>query len=1068
MKLIRIAVDNPVAVTILMFVIIGFGILEGLTIVREFFPSVKLDRIVISTPYPGATPEEVERALLTKVESAIESVNGIEEITSQALENFGLVIAKVDTSRDPEKIAEDMRIEIDRIRDLPPEVEESVVEVLEQQVPVISVTLYGSVSERRLKILAEDVKDELMTSPLISRVIVSGTRPEQISIEVEPQLLEAYGLTLDEVGRAVRNNNVDLAAGEIKADTGKVVVRTLGETQQGLPMESLVVRGDVQEGVVRLSDIANVIDGFEETPLRGTFQGQRAVQVTVFKRGEEDAIRISRYVKEYIEEKRTEFAGEAINIAYRTDLAKFIEQRIELLSRNAFQGLVLVFICLGLFMSARMAFWVGVGLVVSFMGTFVVMDIFGATINLISLFGLIIVLGMLVDDAIVVAENIYAKMEEGLAPHRAAVEGAEEVFRPVLATVLTTMVAFAPLGFIDGVLGDFLSVLPIVVIAALVLSLVESFLMLPSHLAEFGQIKPKKKSSREPGPLRRAYRRISDAAHWLQTEILERRMTEWYIWTLKLALNWRYVTIAVAITISLFTFSLIRAGLLPFVLFQKVDADTIVAEVEMSSGTSAEETEEVLKHISAIALQFPETVSVYSVVGFREEAELQNISDPATIGEVIVELTEETRTRSSDDIINEWREKTGAVPGAVGLKFRDRAGGPPGPEIEIKVRGPEEPIIEAAVRHIRETMANYVGVRDIEDDGGSGKMELQVRMKETARALGISQEEIARQVRNAFFGFEAQVLQRNREEVEVWVRLDEESRKSIGELMRLRVQTPTGERVPLGEIAEITQTRGITRITRIEGERTVTITADVDFDLANTNEVTAKLEQEFRDIGNQFRGVSISFEGAKKETSDSLGSLAIGFPVAITLIYCILAILFKSYIQPLIVMVAIPYGIIGAMLGHLVYGLIPGLERMPITFLSLIGMVGLSGIVVNDSLILVTFINTYRREHPGQLFDAVVQAGRRRFRPILLTSLTTVLGLAPLLTETSFQAQFLIPMAISISFGLALATVLTLLLLPCLYMVNEDLRTFVHWLRTGRWEVVRLKPAEYLRQEMEG
>lgn len=1065
MKLIRAAVDNPVAVTILMCIVIGFGLLEGLTITREFFPSIKLDRIVISTPYPGATPEEVERGLLTKIEKAIESVNGIEEITSQALENFGLVIAKVDTSRDPDKIAEDMRIEINRIRDLPPEVEESVVEVLEQQVPVISVTLYGSASERRLKQLAEEVKDELMAAPLISRVIVSGTRPEQIAIEVEPQLLEAYGLSLDEVGRAVRTNNVDLAAGEIKAGTGKVVVRTLGETQEGYPLESLLVRGSTGQGAIRLGDIANVLDGFEETPLRGTFQGQRAVQVTVFKRGEEDAINISRYVKQYIEEKRTQFAGEAINIAYRTDLAKFIEQRIELLSRNAMQGLVLVFICLGLFMSARMAFWVGVGLVVSFMGTFVAMDIFGATINLISLFGLIIVLGMLVDDAIVVAENIYAKMEDGLAPHRAAVEGAEEVFKPVLATVLTTMVAFAPLAFIDGVLGDFLAVLPIVVIAALLLSLMESFLMLPSHLAEFGRVRPRKQRG-ESGMIGRAFGRIRSGADWLQHEILDRRLTEWYISMLKLALNWRYVSIAVALAISLFTFSLIRAGLLPFVLFQKLDADTLVCELEMSSGTSAEETEDILRHIAAIALQFPETISVYSVVGFREEAELQNISDPAIIGEVIVELTEETRTRSSDAIINEWRERTGAIPGAVGLKFRDRAGGPPGAEIEIKVRGPEEPIIEEAVRHIRETMADYVGVRDIEDDGGSGKMELQVRMKETARSLGISQEDIARQVRNAFFGYKAQVLQRNREEVEVWVRLDEESRRSVGELMRLRIQTPSGERVPLGEVAEITQTRGITRITRINGERTVTITADVDFDLANTNEVTARLVREFEDIGQRFRGVSISFEGAKKETSDSLASLAIGFPIAITLIYCILAILFKSYIQPLIVMVAIPYGIIGAMLGHLIYGLIPGLERMPITFLSLIGMVGLSGIVVNDSLILVTFINTYRREHPGRLFEAVVQAGRRRFRPILLTSLTTVLGLAPLLTETSFQAQFLIPMAISISFGLALATVLTLLLLPCLYMVNEDLRTLVHWLRTGRWEVVRLKPAEYLKEEM--
>ncbi len=1078
MKIIRSSVDNPVAVNILMFAIIFFGLYKGLTITREFFPQVELDLIVVETPYPGATPEDVEKGINTKIENAIEGVQGIERVTANSFENRGIIVVKIDGG-DPRIIADDIQTEIDRITDFPEEAEETKVTIVEQQVPVISVVMYGNTTERRLKRLAEEVEDDLLASPLISKAIISGTRQEEIAIELDPEKLDAYGLTFQSVGVAVASNNIDLASGEIKSDQGRIVVRTLGERDAALQMEDILIRSDSLGSAVRLGQVANVRDTFEERELRGSFQGKRAAQVTVFKRSDEDAIKIARWVKEYIKEKKEEYAGESIQLDYRVDLARFIQERLELLSRNALQGLVLVFIALTLFLNFQLACWVAVGLVVSFLGTFVLMDVWGATINLISLFGLILVIGLIVDDAIVVAENIYFKLEEGREGHVAAVEGAEEVVRPVIATVLTTIVAFAPLAFVDGLMGDFMSVLPIVVIASLALSLLESFTMLPSHLAEYGKV-PKRwrvgaEKSEEDEPalpnqsqIIRVSREMIQKFNVNKDKVLGEGLVNKYVKLLHLAVTWRYVTIAAAVFVSLFTVALVIAGFLPFVLFQDVDSETLVAELEMANGVEAIETERALKRIGSVVQGWPEVKSVYTVVGFKEEAEVQAFADPATIGEVVIELVsaeirQKEGMRTSDQITNQLRESVGVIPGALNLKYRSRDAGPGGPEIELFLRGSDPIELAAAVRYVKETMTEYVGVKDLEDDQDLGKLEVRVEMKESARSLGLDVEQIARQLRGAFFGFEAQTLQRGQEEVEVWVRLAEDSREKLSDLIRLRIQTPSGERVPLGEVATLTLQRGLSSIKRVDGQRTVVITSDVDTALANTQEISTRLEEELdENLNAMFSGVTFSFEGRKKELSESIGSLAIGFPVALILIYCILAVLFKSYVQPLMVMVAIPFAIVGASLGHLVFGFIPGRDFMPVTFLSMIGMVGLSGIVVNDSLILVSFINNARRKHGEKVFDAIMEAGRRRFRPIILTSITTVLGLFPIMLEKSFQAQFLIPMAIAISFGLALATVITLLILPCLYMVNEDLKMCVRWLLTGKWERVKLSPDHYL------
>ncbi len=1069
MGIIRYSVNNPVAVNIVMFAVIFMGLYKGLTITREFFPSIPADIVLVTTPFPGATPEEVESGVVARMEQAIEGVEGIDQVTSRSLENVGVLQVKVLAGFDPSRVAEDIRNKVDRIRDLPAEAEDTIVETVDLRIPVISAVVFGTADERCLKRAAKEIRDDLLASPLVSQAFISGVRDEEISIEVEPDRMEAFGLTFEEVGHAVRSNNIDLAGGEIKSPTGNILVRTLGEEGSGLAIEKLILRSDPGGRSVRLGDVATVRDGFEEVALRGTFQGQRAMQITVFKRGDEDAIRISNFVKDYLDEKGKEFEGEAIQLQYRVDLARFIEQRISMLAKNAMQGLVLVFIALVLFLSLRLAFWVGVGLAVAFLGTFVVMDLTGQTLNLFSLFGLILVIGLVVDAAIVVSENIYARIERNVPPHVAALEGATEVAAPVTATVLTSIVAFAPLAFVEGVIGDLFIVLPLVVMSALALSLFEVFAILPSHLAEFG--KPTPSDTKREGkiheilaPFRRAGERMAEIKeYWFG-----QKLRDWYIWLLRIALSWRYVTVAFSALISMLTAALMVAGFLPFVLMPRVDADTLIAELEMTSGTSAEQTEEALDWIASQALELDGVRNVFSAVGSREDEDIQVFDEPAVIGEVVVELLDaEERERSSDAILNDWRERVGNIPGAVSLRYRDRGGGPGGRDIDMKVSGPDYEIVQEATRYIREVMVRYPGVHDIDDDGGTGKLEFRIRMNESARALGLSVESIARQVRGAFFGYEAQALQREDEEVKVWVRLAEHRRRSIEELPKLRVSTPNGDRVPLSEIASIELTRGVAQITRIDGRRTISVYADVDYNVGNTAEITNELINRFSDIGDRFPGVQITFEGARRDTDEGVGSLAYGFPVALVAIYCILAVLFKSYIQPILVMTAIPFALVGAALGHLMFGLIPGREAMPISFPSLIGMVGLAGVVVNASLILMSFINKARREKHENLFEATVKACKRRFRPIILTSITTVLGLFPIMLETSFQAQFLIPTAISIAFGLMLATGVTLILLPCFYLILEDLKTAANWLVTGRWETVQLNPEEYLEEELQ-
>ncbi len=1060
MNIPRLSVRNPVAVNLVMVAVLLVGGYSWVTLVREFFPNTSSDRVLVTVVYPGATPEEIEKSVTRVVEREIENIEDVKRITSQVYEGLTQITLELEEDADRDRVLNDVRGEIDKVKaDLPDGAEEPEVMEARPTLPVIAVVLHGEVPERVLHDAILKVRDEVLDLPDVTEAIVTGFRKREFLIEILPERLETFGLTFEEVGRAVTASNLDVPGGLLKGDRSNVRVRTVGEEQAALAIEELVVRTNVDGSAVLLRDVARIRDAFEDRVDRGRFwirgddepgtrsdepetaigsARSRAATVTVFKTPEQDAIKISKAVKAYAAN-RPAFAGGALELSLSTDLARFIEQRLDLVGRNARTGLILVLITLAVFLELRIAFWVAVGLVFSFAGTFVLMSLTGTTINLISLFGLIIVLGLIVDDAIIIGENVFRLLRSGMHPKQAAVIGAGQVGAPVVAAVLTTCVAFAPLAFIEGRMGTFLGVLPVVVVCALSVSLVEAFYILPAHLAHA----PKKGT----GPIARAYDRFNEAKHYLfevlLPGILERQ--------LRFILRWRYISAAVALAALVAAAGLVAGGVVPFVLLQHTDAETVTASLEMTAGTPEEETLATLGIAERAAAAQPEVSSAFSVHGamFGDWGGSVYGGDAATIGMVNVELLpaevrEERGLDPSPKVLARMRLATADLPGVRKLSWSGRSGGPGGPDIEVLVRGEELVEIQPLVASIREELSSYAGVDEIYDDLELGKLEARLALKPAGRLLGLTTQGLAIQVRHALFGIEAQDLQIGDEEVTVRVVLPEQARSSLDDLRRLRIAVPSGRRVPLEEVATVTTTRGYASITRVDGKRAVKITAEVDQDVTNAGDVTRSLAESLKDVPSANPGTTVTFEGENKETRESMGSLILLFPAALLAIFSIVAVVFRSYTQPIIVMSVIPYALVGAVVGHFLMG-------YPLTLLSVIGIVALSGIVVNDGLILVDFANRSRRSGESAL-ESVVGAARARLRPILLTSITTIAGLSPLMLERSFQAKFLIPMAISIVFGLAFATALTLMLLPTFYMIFEDIGASLRWIWFGRRE----------------
>lgn len=1062
----RFSVDNPVLVNMIMFAILLGGVVAGLTLVREMFPESRPNMIGITAPYPGATPSEVERGLALRIEEAIKDIEDIDKIVTQISEGICIVMVEMTNDvGDIDQAVNDFKAAIDTIpRDeLPEEAEEIRVAKAEPRLPVISVTIYGDVDETTRKVIGERLRDDLLLLPEISDIELDGIRKAELAVEVEPEKLVEYNVSLADVASAIRQANLDLPGGQVKTARQNVSVRTLGETDDVDKIAETIVRTTANGELVRVRDLGRVIDGFVDTDVSGQFNGKPAVSAIVYKTGDQDAIRIADMVKAFAAGKSRQplewdwltqlknavglttepqqIYQQALNDPYpanitirtHSNLARFIESRLDLLKRNGLWGLCLVFLSLLFFLNGRVAFWVMMGLVLSVCGAIVLMSFLGATLNLISMFGLIVVLGLIVDDAIVVGENIYARIERGEDPHVAAVRGTQEVTWPVTIAICTTIGAFLPLLFIEGRIGDFMGTLPIVVMCALSVSLIEAFSILPSHLAEalkgaqrdLGREPPRHRLARLARPLRHAEKH-------LVLDVLGRH----YERLLRLAVRYRYVTVATVIAALLVAGGLVAGGRVPFVFVQKMDSETLLVDLDMPVGTPVERTREALSVVERACLATPETETVWAIIGAQMDADESGAYATlrSHLAQLIVELkTVEQRDRSSDEVVAALRAKTTGIPGVNSLRYRAMQGGPAGAEIELEVTGARMDHILAAVDVLKRKLSQYRGVYDLVDDYEEGHPELQIELLDSARPLGLTTRSLATEVRGAFYGLEARTLQRGREDVDIRVRFPESRRKHIYELETMRVATPSGVTVPFREVARLFETRGTASIRRVDQRRAVVVSADVDQREANAEQITADLETTIAGLERDYPGLRINFSGSKRETIKSLGSLRRDFFIALVIIYFMLAGLFKSYIQPLIVLTAVPFGLNGAIAGHLVMG-------YPLTILSMIGIVALTGIVVNDALILVNFINK-EVEAGRPIGEAVVSAGLRRLRPIILTSLTTVLGLAPLMMETSFQARFLIPMAISISFGLAFATVLTLVVVPANYMIVNDLKT---------------------------
>jgi len=1053
MGLIRRFVANPVAANMLMALILFGGLLAAFFIPRELFPEFDLDIITISVAYPGASPADVEEGICLKIEDRLTGMDGVKEITSVSREGVGAVRLELTTAANVRKVLDDVKSEVAKI-DFPLDAEDPDIVEMTMRRDVIQVAIAGDAPERTRKELAEEVRDEIIDLPGVSQAGVSGVRAYEISIEISEQSLRRHKLTLAKVARAVRESSFDLPAGTVKTRGGVLSVRVVGQRYHAKDYEDIPIVSLPDGTVLVLGDMATVRESFEEVDVGGQFNGEPAALVSVFKTSDEDTITISQAVREYVARKKSQMP-EGITLETWSDRSRFVRSRLDMLIRNGAQGLVLVFATLWLFLGLRLSFWVAMGIPVSIFGTILVLNVTGQTMNLMSMFALIMALGLIVDDAIVVGENVHSHVERGATPADAAVAGTKEVLLPVLGAVTTTWLAFLPLLFVAGLMGKFIEILPRAVILALAFSLLECLVILPPHLAH--SLKRREKARAHAGAIRRklqgARARIDASIRWF--------IQGPFASLFRLAVRFRYATVALFLAVLILIGGAVAARWIKVTVFPKVDSDTLRASLTLPTGTPFERTAQVARQLTAGALKLneqyqtpdgkPVVRQVYSLLGQHAGPDG---GAGAHVAEVIVELQPaETlgRELNSSLLTHQWRKNVQRPPDALALTFGAFRGGPGAKSIEVRLLGPTTAQLKPVAERLKAHLTGYNGVSDVTDDALPGKMEMKIRLKRGAHALGINLQTLAQQLRDAFYGNESLTLQRGRDEVKVMVRYPADQRRSIGHVEDMRIRTASGAQVPFDEVAEARMERGYTTLRRVGGKSVVTVSADVDENVGNAEDILARLSEAggfLATLGAEQPGVKADLRGQRRQLAESLQSLYIWYPLALLGIYTVLAATFRSYTQPAIIMLAIPFGLVGAVVGHWLLG-------FDVTLLSVFGMVALGGIVVNDSLVLIDTVN--RRVRAGDSPRAAVEAGAiRRFRPILLTTVTTVMGMGPLLFEQSFQAQFLKPMVISIAFGLSFATLLTLIAVPCLYMIGQDVARVLHifvgdlW-RAGRW-----------------
>ncbi|MEM7416638.1 MAG: efflux RND transporter permease subunit [Gemmatimonadota bacterium] len=1024
---------NPVAANLLMLVILLGGFLSTVGLKQEVFPAFDLDVITVSVPYPGASPAEVEQGIVLAVEEAVRSVEGVKRVTSVSREGSGSVSIELLIGADGDRVLADVTNLVDRITSFPGEAERPTIATAGRRQPVISLILSGDQERETLQTLAEMAREELLTTTGITQIDLSGVRPLEISVEVRREELEAYGLTLDGIAQEIRQASVDLPGGELETDNGEVLVRVVDRRRRAQGFEDIVIRA-APSGELRVGDIATVRDGFQDTDQSLFFNGQPAIQLVAFRVGDQTPTEIANEVRAYAAGLATR-VPESISISTWNDDSETLRERIDQLFSNAVMGLVLVLILLGLFLNHGLAGWVALGIPISFLGAFLAMVPTDLSINVITLFALIVTLGLVVDDAIVVGENIHSMRSKGMDRMDAAIQGAREMAVPVTFSVLTTMVAFSPLLFVPGVTGKIFRLIPVVVIAVLFFSLIESFFILPAHLGH-GKKDSTSLLDRLFAPISGVQNRVSSG--------LEQFIEERYKPRLRSVLDARYLTLSIATALLIVTTGAIAAGLVPFNFFPPIPGDVVSASARLPYGANIENTRQVQaeleRSLDAAIERGGGRASIRGVMTRLGSASGGASAQSQGSHLVSVEVALVPSTEREFDAVDFeawWREALPAMPGVevVRISGTSTQGPSAGSAVSVDLSSTNPDVLAEASQILASRLREYPSLVNVDNSYANGKPQLDFRLRDEARGWGLTSSDVARAIRSSFFGAEALREQRGRNEVKVMVRLPEEQRTSENDIERLLVGLPDGGTAPLAYVADVSRGRSPTEISREEGRRIVTVAGELAPGVASGRPVIAALAREvLPELRAQFPGLETEFSGQQQEFNENLSSLGPMYLVAMLLMFAMIAIPFRSYIQPLVVMSAVPFGIVGAVLGHLIMG-------YELSMVSAFGIIALSGIVVNDSLVLVDAVNRARAQGMD-LVEAVLVGSAKRFRPILLTSLTTFFGLAPMILEQSASARFLVPMAISLGFGALFVTFIALLVVPSLYMIVEDLRSW--------------------------
>lgn len=1003
----RACVNNKVPVHLATLALIVIGAILYFTTPREIFPEFTREKIRVTTYYPGASPEDVEELITIKVEDAVDAVDGVGEVESLTQEGVSFVTARLQKGADMTRALQDVDRAVAGIQDLPADIDDPLVQEVKTRFPVITLSIYGDVNELQLKDVARPLQRRIEAIPGVAAVQPSGLRELEWHIEARPEALLRFGLTLADVARAIGAQNLSVPGGTLERSQDEVLIRTKGETETAAQIEAVVLKALPDGSHVRVADVARVTPGFERALTLGRYAGRPALNLIAMKARDGDILKIAAAVRELARELELPTGMRA---AVHTDLSVFLEDRIDIMESNALQGFVMVVITLCLLLHWRIALISAFGIPTAFFAAVILMSVSGISINMMSLFGLILVLGMLVDDAIIVAENVHRHMEQGASRLEAAIKGTAEVAGPVTATIATTICAFMPMLIIEGEMGQWMWQVPVIVTLCLLASLLECFTALPSHIAEFA-------ARHEPA-----------RAGWFdRIAVVHDRAVRW-------CLRNRYHAMALAAGGSILLVT-VTSRAVGFILLGKFEGDTYFLNFELPSTTSLQQTSERARELERIVLSLPDTELQACITNVGVSAINVDQADFGPyLGQVVFTFTKAaTRQRTADEILDELRAKVNEVHGFTKLEFKGLQAGPGGSPIEVGLEGDDMAALRVAADEVQAWLRARPGVQDIFDDSAPGKRELEVVIDgEAAGAVGLTTQAVAAQVRDAFHGREATTVRRRDEDVELVVRFAAADRAERATLEDLWLETPGGQRVPFQAVARAKERRGLAKIVRGDRRRAITVFADVDVHRANAIEVTERLQEQLERRLREVHGVDLRIKGQRREAEKSMGGLVKAFAISCFLIYFILATQFRSFTLPIMVMTAIPFGVDGIMVGHMLLGL-------DLSFMSMMGLVAVTGIVVNDSLVLVEFVGRMRQQGLTTT-EAAARASTLRLRQILLTSASTVVGLFPMAFFAQGQAKFLSPMAVSILFGIAFATGLTLFVIPCFYVILDDLR----------------------------